>query len=245
MPVLADSLVESIGSEITDPVIRYAGNHAILSVASITDRTFEITLYPLETIHSTPEDLPASPFLKEYDSRSLWNSRTIMDPVRGSVGDHILEILRTPLRIILRDEENNIIQQLTWPESSDGRLEFMRGDALLGPTNNGDWIEISNGKSESDLSEEIQRDDLSMLIDPAAGWALFYHHPENGTRLTFDGENGVLTPDPNDLVSPVQLFLTIWDDVDQLQDEYHQFAEDQLLNRVESAAEFIQNLSGK
>jgi len=234
----ASSDITGISSD--DPVIRYVGNHAILSVERISDRTFQVTLHPLETIHSSAEPLPKTSLVGEFESRSLWNSRTIMDPVRGPVGDHTLEILRTPLRIILRDQENTIIQQLTWPESSDGRLEFKSSQDLVSQSANGEWQKIERETNGESFSEEMTQTSPSVLLDPSAGWALFYHYPEEGTILMVDDEKGVFTPDPDNLTSPVQIFLTLWEDTVQLRDEFQKFAGEPLLELVNSA---IQNMS--
>lgn len=225
----------------SDPIIRYGDNHAILTIAKISDHTFEITLTPLETIHSSEPELPESEVVIEYERDQLWKSRTIMDPVRGNVGSYILEVLRSPLRIILRNEDNSIIQQLNWPDSEDGRMEFQtHGDLFVfdldGSSQTGEqgvWYSVSDHVDSGQfIPVGINK---TPVITGVNGWAIFFHHPAGDNKIELKDNTGLFLPNPEALNSPLQLFLTLWDDPQQILSEYNLFATESILNPLQSS----------
>ncbi len=225
---------------VSDPIIRYGGNHAILTIAKISDHTFEITLAPLETIHSSEPKLPESNVLIEYERDQLWKSRTIMDPVRGNVGDYILEVLRSPLRIIFRNEENSIIQQLQWPDREDGRMEFQTNGDLFGidldwhkTGEQGGWYSVRDLIDSGQLIS-VGTNQLPVIVGED-GWALFFHYPFEDNKINLNDKTGLFLPNPEALNSPLQLFLTLWDDPQQILSEYSLFAGESLLNSLQSS----------
>ncbi|CAN5125587.1 hypothetical protein BH23BAC3_BH23BAC3_31780 [soil metagenome] len=225
----------------SDPIIRYGGNHAILTIAKVSDHTFEITLAPLETIHSSEPELPESDVLIEYEREQLWKSRTIMDPVRGNVGDYILEVLRSPLRIILRNEDNSIIQQLKWPDSEDGRMEFPTNGDLYGfdldgtqTGGQGVWYSVRDRVNSGGDFIPVGVNQ-SPVIAGEDGWAILFYHPARDNKMDLKDDTGLFLPNSEALNSPLQLFLTLWDDPQQILSEYSLFAGESLLLPLQSS----------
>jgi len=225
----------------SDPIIRYGGNHAILTIATVSDYTFEITLAPLETIHSSEPELPESDILIEYEREQLWKSRTIMDPVRGNVGEYILEVLRSPLRINLRNEDNSIIQQLKWPDGEDGRMEFQTNGDLFGfdmdgsqSGEKGEWYSVRDRVDSGGQFIPVGANQ-SPVIAGEDGWAIFFHHPAGDNKIILKDDTGLFFPSAEELNSPMQLFLTIWDDTQHLLSEYSLFANESLLIPLQSS----------
>lgn len=224
----------------SDPVVRYAGNHAFLTVSKISDRTFSVTLSPLKSLHAAEPDLPKSEFLADYEKEQIWRSRTIMDPKRGSVGDYTLEILRSPLRVIFRDEDQAILQELNWPDDGEGRLEIRAEEmiySLMRTGQNGDGVlEVISNKAGSDENSYSPQEGDPFILHSEGGWTLFIAHPaSNSNSFTFDGEKGTFQPDVNKLTSPVQIFITFWDSPDEILNEYNLFAAPSLLQLIESS----------
>jgi len=225
----------------SDPIIRYGGNHAILTIATVSDHTFEITLAPLETIHSSEPELPESDTVTEYERNQLWKSRAIMDPVRGNVGEYILEVLRSPLRIILREEDNSIIQQLKWPDGEDGRMEFQANGDLFGfdldgsqTGEKGKWYSVRDRVDSGGQFIPVGANQSPVIVGKD-GWAIFFHHPAGDNKIDLKDDTGLFFPSAEELNSPLQLFLTLWDDPRQILSEYSLFAGESLLIPLQSS----------
>jgi len=224
-----------------DPIIRYGENHAILTIAKVSEHTFEITLAPLESIHSSEPELPDSDIVIEYERDQLWKSRTIMDPVRGNIGGYILEVLRSPLRINLRNEDNSIIQQLKWPDSEDGRMEFQAIGDLYGfdldgsqTGEQGVWYSVRDHVDSGGQFIQVGSNQ-SPVIAGEDGWAIFFHHPLGDNKIDLKDNTGLFFPRPEELNSPLQLFLTLWNDPQHLLTEYSLFTGDSLLIPLQSS----------
>src|SRR5690625_5604131 len=106
------------GQDPSDPLLYYGGKHAQLSVAKVTDPAFEIVCAPRSSVTAEqPEPLPGSSW--NYPRQVLYESRSVMDPVHGRIGEYSISILRSPLRVIFRDLDEEVIQQITWPDGED------------------------------------------------------------------------------------------------------------------------------
>lgn len=231
---------KSYESSESDPLIRYAGNHAFLTVSKISDHTFSIILFPLESIHSSEPELPESEFVAEHEKEQIWRSRTVMDPIRGSVGDYTLEILRSPLRIVFRHPDDSILQELLWPDSDDGRLEMRAKEKIygllrIGQTGDGSWDVIKN-EAGSDGSMFSPPAGDPFVLHGENGWTLFIAHPAGSTSsFTLDGEKGTFLPDAQRLTSPVQIFITLRKEPEKILNEYSLLAAPSLLKLLQSS----------
>ncbi len=224
----------------SDPVIRYAGNHAFLTVSKISDHTFSVTLSPLESLHSSEPDLPKSEFVADYEKEQIWRSRTIMDPKRGSVGDYSIALLRSPLRVIFRHEDKEIPQELRWPDTDDGRLEIRVEEKIYGlmrsdQNGNGVLKTISN-ETDSHESRYSPQEGDPLILHSEGGWTLFIAHPASSSNsFKLDGNNGTFLPDSERLTSPVQIYITFWDNPNELKEEYSLFATPALIQLLQTS----------
>lgn len=193
-----------LGQDPSSPLLSYAGNHAQLSVAKVSDHAFEIVLAPLPSVTAEqPEALPNSTW--NYPRQMLYESRTIMDPVHGRIGEYSMSILRSPLRLIFRDLDENVIQQISWPESNEGVMEFIAETPLPG----------------FDLNTHGNSVDQSVLAIGKEGWAILFQHPLNqGNVYYYENGKGVFIPSEDAKEAPVQLFLIFWEQREQFFDEY-------------------------
>ena len=192
------------GQDPASPLLQYAGNHAQLSVARVTDHAFEIVLAPLSSVtDESPVALPVSDW--NYPRQVLYESRSVMDPVHGRIGEYSIDILRSPLRITFRNVDQQIIQQITWPDDGEGKFEFLSGTPLPGFDLNAN----GNGNSEPVLAMGEKE------------WAILFKHPLSpDNQYFYDGGKGVFIPDPEKTEAPVQLFLILWEQREQFFEEY-------------------------
>lgn len=212
--------------------ITYAGQPAVLSVYKVTDRTFEITLTPTESNDEffSSENI-SSEILVDYPREEVWTGREINDPIRREIGNYIVEISSSPLRISVAMEGGSVIQELTWPEGNDGRMEF-RIDAPVfglghgGPQfdRRGEEFPMRDGWGAYKRPTHGSRVASPMLMG-TDGWSLFLHHPVNsGNVFDLTSEKGVLIPYSETLNSPIQLLLTMWDEPEHIFSEYRVYA---------------------
>jgi len=191
------------GQDPSDPLLYYGGKHAQLSVAKVTDHAFEIVLAPLSSVTAEqPEPLPGSTW--NYPRQLLYEGRTIMDPVHGRIGEYSISILRSPLRVIFRDLDEELIQQITWPDGDEGKLEFFAETPLPG----------FDPKDTSSSEEPV-------LAIGEKDWAILFRHPlSTDNSYFYDGGKGVFIPSEDKKHSPVQLFLIFWEHREQFFEEY-------------------------
>lgn len=214
-----------------DPLIRYGGNYAVLSVAQVTDHTFEIILSPLSSVTAAkPSELPESEILAGYTAKQVWEGRSVMDPIRGRLGSYIVEILRSPLRVIFRDENGNILQQVSWPDSDNGEMQFLTEGLVFGFDDGESCLdrrgEVLPARFRPEAEEGVAAGAglPAPVLMGADGWAIFVHHPLSSENL-FDltGGKGRFYPNPEMLDTPVQLFVTLWNEPKQIISEYKLF----------------------
>lgn len=215
----------------TDPLIRYGGNYAVLSVAQITEHTFEIILSPLSSVTAAkPSELPESEILTGYTAKQVWEGRSVMDPIRGRLGSYMVEILRSPLRVIFRDGKGNILQQVSWPDSGNGEMQFLTEGPVFGFDDGESCLDRRGEvlparfrpKTEEGASAGVGLP--APVLMGADGWTIFVHHPLSSENL-FDltGKKGKFYPDPEMLDTPVQLFVTLRNEPKQIISEYKLF----------------------
>lgn len=216
----------------SDPLIRYGDNHAVLSLVKVTDRTFEITLSPLKSITSSETvEIPFSEILVDYPRNEIWEGRSIMDPVRGKVGDYTIEVLRSPLRISFQDDQGNVIQELVWPEDGNGRMDFNTEAPVFGLGHGGpqfdrrgEELPMRDGWGAFERPTHGSRVAAPMLMG-ADGWSMFVHHPvSSGNVFDLREGKGAFIPDEDQLDTPLRLFITLWDEPEQIFSEYRVIA---------------------
>lgn len=192
------------GQDSGSPLFYYAGNTAQLSVAKVTDHAFEIVLAPLESATAeTPAALPETDW--NYPRQLLFEGRSLMDPMHGRTGEYAIDILRSPLRVVFRDIDQHVIQEISWPDNGGGKLEF-RSDTPL-PGFNFNVEEDSNNQPVLAVGEKQ--------------WAILFQYPRSPeNQYYYDGGKGVFIPDPAETKSPMKLFLILWEHRDQFFEEY-------------------------
>src|SRR5690625_1126888 len=195
------------GQDPSDPLLYYGGKHAQLSVAKVTDHAFEIVLAPLSSVTAEqPEPLPGSSW--NYPRQVLYASRSVMEPVHRRIGEYSISILRTPIRATFRDMDEEVIQQIAWPDGDEGKLEFFAEAPLPGFDLN------ASGSSEEPVLAIGEKD-----------WAILFRHPlSTDNNYFYDGGKGVFIPSEDKKHSPVQLFLVCWEHREQVFGEYRSIA---------------------
>lgn len=204
------------GQDPGSPLLHYAGNVAQLSVAKVTDHAFEIVLAPLPSVTAdSAAALPNSTW--NYPRQVLFEGRSMTDPLHGRTGEYSISILRSPLRVIFRDIDQRMIQQISWPESDEGKLEFFAETPLPG----------------FELNRDGNDNDEPVLAIGEKEWAILFQYPlSSGNQYFYDGGKGVFIPAPEKKESPVQLFLILWDQREQFFEEYRTITGRSSLPRV-------------
>lgn len=214
--MISSNIQPLFGQDPGSPLLHYAGNVAQLSVAKVTDHAFEIVLAPLPSVTAeTPAALPDTDW--NYPRQILFESRSLVDPVHGRTGEYAIDILRSPLRVIFRDIEQQVIQEISWPENGEGKLEFFTDTPLSG----------------FDLNANGNSNDEPVLAVGEKQWAILFQYPQSsGNQYFYDGGKGVFIPDPEKTKSPVQLFLILWEQREQFFEEYRTITGRSSLPRV-------------
>ena len=212
--------------------IKYAGQDAVLSVYRVTDRTIEITITPDgDNSAQTSSTADGSEILIDYPRKEIWTGGEISEIVERNVGAYTLEISAEPLQIVVKNGDGLTVQQLTWPESTDGRMEFKTDAPVFGLGHGGPQFDrrgeefpMRDGWGAYERPTHGSRVAAPMIMG-ADGWSMFLHHPVNsGNVFDLSSGMGVLIPDSETLNSPMQLLLTLWDEPEQIFSEYGMFA---------------------
>lgn len=115
---------KSIDQDTEDPLIRYAGIQAILSVTKVTNQTFEITLAPLPSITSNaPAPVPETGLLIDYNRQILFERRSVVYPFYINLSRYSINYLRSPLRAIFRNKSKELVQEISWYQDETGSFE--------------------------------------------------------------------------------------------------------------------------
>lgn len=216
-----------LNSDTNDPIIRYAGQHAELSVVQVTNRTYEIQLTP---IGFDTESQAESDVLIQYPRNEVWEGNSVSDEARVSIGDITFEVLHSPLRIIFRNGEDAIIQELTWPDDS-GEMHFRTEASVFGLGHGGPQFDrrgeifpMRDGWGAYERPTHGSRVSTPMIIG-ADGWSLFIHHPASQEN-SFDlrNENGIFRPGEEEAKLPLKLLITLWDEPSEVLSEYRVIA---------------------
>src|SRR5690625_6291407 len=118
-----------------------------------------------------------------------------MDPVHGLIGEYSISILRSPLRVIFRELDEEVIQQITWPDGDEGKLEFFAETPLPGFDLN------ASGSSEEPVLAIGEKD-----------WAILFRHPlSTDNNYFYDAGRGGFIPSADKKHPRFQLFLVFWE----------------------------------
>src|SRR5690625_5526213 len=116
-------------------------------------------------------------------------------------------MLRSPLRVIFRDLDEEVIQQITWPDGDEGKLEFFAETPLPGFDLN------ASGSSEEPVLAIGEKD-----------WAILFRHPlSTDNNYFYDGGKGVFIPSEDKKHSQDNLFLIFFINWTQFFIDYRSF----------------------
>ncbi|MEO6720296.1 MAG: TIM-barrel domain-containing protein [Ferruginibacter sp.] len=191
-----------------------AGQPAQLDIRSAGEQSIRITLKPL----SFKENFPFTPAVVEriYPAPAI-HLREISKPVKKKVGNLNVEVLSSPLTVIVTNTKGQAVQTLIFTD--DGNLSFkLSGDPVLGmgeggpkPLRGVNWRNETvqfdrRGKLDS-MQPRWQsdaygsRNPVAMLIG-TEGWGLFVSTPWTYVDLR-ENDKGVFIPwKPNGQVAP-------------------------------------------
>ncbi|MEX1010957.1 MAG: TIM-barrel domain-containing protein [Balneolaceae bacterium] len=214
-----------------DPVL-YAGQDAELALYSVTGRTIEVVLSPLDA-DGIPVPLPESGVLIDHEHIELWRGRSISEPVELSMGNHTVQISSSPLSVALLDANGSVVQSVSWPDDPSGTMEFTtdapvyglgEGGAQEGFDRRGHIHSLRDGNVAYERSTHGAYVAVPMLSG-ADGWSLFIHHPiHRGNQFDLREGAGRFIPDEEAMSDPVRLYLTAWESPSQIFSEYRAYA---------------------
>jgi alpha-glucosidase (family GH31 glycosyl hydrolase) len=128
-----------------------------------------------------------------------------------TVGNSKLKISFSPLHIVVMNQRDEVVQELTW-DLHTGALSFLTGTSpLFGLGEGGQQFDrrgsidmMRSGQGGYKLETHGARVPIPWLIG-AAGWAMFFHHPHG----TFDlaGPKGKFLPPDSGETLPLDLFF--------------------------------------
>ncbi len=204
--------------------IQYAGQRANLSVALVSGITIEIKLSPLGS------EEPFSEVLVDYPREEIFNSGELAEPFSASFGQLNLDILPSPLRVVITRDDGTVVQQLVLGGES-GSVEFNTDAPVFG---------LGHGGPQFDRRGEVfpMRDGWGVYERPthgsrvaapmimgADGWSMFFHHPiSSGNVFDLSQGNGRFIPDPEKLNIPLKLFITAWQQPEDVFTQYRLIA---------------------
>ena len=169
--------------------IEVANAPAQLDIRKAGEHSIRITLKPV----SFKENFPYTPALDDRDYPApVLSLRTIKNSVSKQVGNLWVEVRSNPLTLIIRNRENQPVQQIML--ETDGRLSFVAGDApVLGmgeggpkPVRGVDWrtqpIQFDRRGIYDSMQPRWQADAYGSrnpvpLLIGTEGWAIFVTAP--------------------------------------------------------------------
>lgn len=181
------------------------GEPAELNIRKAGENSIRITLKPV----SYKGDFPFSPALSSMQySKPVISLRNVDQTVKKQVGNLKVEIASNPLKIIVRNLKNQLIQELVLLPG--GNLSFKTGDQpILGmgeggpkPTRGLDWrqqpIQFDRRGSYDSMQPRWQSDAYGSrnpvaMLTGTEGWGLFVVTPWVHVDLTAK-DNGVFVP---------------------------------------------------
>jgi alpha-glucosidase (family GH31 glycosyl hydrolase) len=183
--------------------IHFAGQPAELVVSEVSERTLRLVLTPAgaSPIQST--------VLVPFPSTEILRARDLPGEKELRVGELRVIVKPQPLSFSIRRADGKLVQELTFPESTNGAVSFRTEAPLFG---------LGEGAQQFDRRGALypmepgwgawNRPVLGSVVPSpfligADGWALFAHRPEGQFDLR-DGK-GTFIPKTN---APLDLFVT-------------------------------------
>src|SRR5262249_24210419 len=161
--------------------IRYGGQNAELSVSSVSERTVQIVLTPLDE-KGQARPTPPSTVLVEQQPKLLLRRRALAGPEEVAAGKWRVRLKPEPLTISLVGPAGKVVQELAVAEA-DGAVTFRTGAPVLGLGEGGRLFDrrgalhrLVNGQVAPLLATHGGTIVVPFLIG-TDGWALFVHRP--------------------------------------------------------------------
>jgi alpha-glucosidase (family GH31 glycosyl hydrolase) len=193
-----------------------------IQITSINPGSFRLSILPVNN-----GSVGSIPFEGALVQES-WGAPTVKlqgkDGHAIDVGSLRLKISLDPVNITVANERGDVVQQLSWDEST-GVLSFPAGSApLFGLGEGGPQFDrrgsadlMRSGQGGYKLATHGGRVPIPWIIG-TSGWAIFFHQPF-GT-FDFTGEQGKFRPASPDAVLPLDLFFVASPDPATIMAEY-------------------------
>jgi alpha-glucosidase/alpha-D-xyloside xylohydrolase len=161
--------------------IRLWDKPAELSISSVSERTVQIVLAPLDE-KGKPRSAPPSTVLVEQKTQPRLRCRELTEVKPISFGKLEVQVRPEPLAISIRESSGKVVQELTISEA-DGSLTFRTDAPVLGLgeggpqfDRRGSYYRLVNGQVSPLLATHGGTIRVPFLIG-TNGWALFIHQP--------------------------------------------------------------------
>jgi alpha-glucosidase (family GH31 glycosyl hydrolase) len=189
----------------------HASTNAIeIQLTSLSPHTFRLTVLSASRTAETAAIPSDGSLVQTFRDGHVEKFRA--DPQKTiASGKSRLKISFSPVRIVVMNQRDEAIQELTWDEHT-GALSFLTGTSpLFGLGEGGQQFDrrgsidsMRSGQSGYKLETHGARVPIPWLIG-ASGWAMFFHHPHG----TFDlvGPKGKFLPADGRNALPLDLFF--------------------------------------
>jgi alpha-glucosidase/alpha-D-xyloside xylohydrolase len=193
--------------------IRYAGNPAELTVSTVSERTVQVIVAPLDK-SGTPRPAPGSTVLVDQRPEVKLRRREVADSEEVAVGKLRVRVKPGPLTISVRGPGDKLVQELAFA-ADGGAVSFRAAAPVLGMgegarqfDRRGSLYSFRDGWGAWQLATYGSWVAVPFLIG-TDGWALFVHQP----RCQFDLREQAASFKPADdqRELPVELFVIAWD----------------------------------
>lgn len=182
-----------------------AGLPGVLKIWSVENNSVRITLMPAEL----KGKLPDNPALDErIYSAPVLSIETINKPVKRKVGNLYVQVLSDPIKIIITNSKNSVIQSITF--NNEGGFSFTKprnpvlgmGEGGPRPTRGIDWrsapVEFDRNGSLHPMQPRWQSDAYGSrnpvpLMIGTEGWAIFVASPWGQIDMRAD-DHGLFIP---------------------------------------------------
>jgi alpha-glucosidase (family GH31 glycosyl hydrolase) len=198
------------------------GSQVEIQITPVSAHTFRLCLLPLKDISAGSIPFDGSLVQASWGNAVAKFRSDSEHPI--AAGNSRLRISVHPVNIGISNERGDVIQQLTWDETS-GALSFLTGSSPLyglgegGPQfdRRGSTDAMHSGQGGYKLATHGGRVPIPWIIS-TAGWAIFFHQPY-GT-FDFTGTQSKFQPLKPDAALPLDLFFVASPDPATIMAEY-------------------------
>jgi alpha-glucosidase (family GH31 glycosyl hydrolase) len=176
-----------------------------IHIATLSPHAFRLSILPLDK-NAHLEPIPSDGSLVQTSWGRPIASLTASSEETIKVGNFRLQISFAPIKIVIRNQHDEVIQQLAWDEST-GVLSFLTGSSPLyglgegGPQfdRRGSVDPMRSGQDGYKLRTHGARLPVPWIIS-TSGWALYFHQPHgtfdlSGPEGKFQGPGAALPLD--------------------------------------------------